>query len=106
MTTTWKKVPVQPTDEMRDAGNVHVLSRGTLFAAWRDMLSVAPDAPPESVPAELIQDLVGIAVGRIVHIYNGSCPDQIEGENVRDDECPACQILMRVATEVAAPAQG
>lgn len=35
-------VPVEPTDEMRDAGNEIILDRGKLFRAWRAMLSAAP----------------------------------------------------------------
>lgn len=49
-----------------------------------------------SVVEELVLDLEGIAVGRTAHVFNGSCPDQVEGEMVRDDECPACQILLRL----------
>ena len=30
-------VPVTPTDEMRDAGNVHIRNRANLFAAWGAM---------------------------------------------------------------------
>lgn len=35
-------VPVEPTDEMRDAGNEIILDRGKLFRAWKAMLSAAP----------------------------------------------------------------
>jgi hypothetical protein len=48
------------------------------------------------VPAKLVHDLEGIAVGRTAHLFNGSCPDQVEGEMVRDDECPACQVLLQL----------
>lgn len=54
------------------------------------------DVSAPGVPPELVHDLAGIAVGRIVHVFNGSCPDQVEGESARDDECPACRILLRV----------
>ena len=45
----WKLVPVQPTDEMRDAGNVIILDRGALFAAYRAMLNAAPQ-PAQPAP--------------------------------------------------------
>lgn len=45
--------------------------------------------------AELLSELVSIADGRIKHVFNGSCPDQVEGHAVRDDDCPACQVLKR-----------
>ena len=35
-------VPVQMTDDMRDAGNIHVLNRGTLARIWADVLAAAP----------------------------------------------------------------
>lgn len=40
-----------------------------------------------------MQSLTAIADGRIRHVFNGSCPDPVEGPSVRDDECPACKIL-------------
>ena len=38
-------VPATPTNAMRDAGNAHVLSRSTLFAAWNAMISAAKEQP-------------------------------------------------------------
>lgn len=61
----------------------------------RDALAM-PNTCTPALPAELVTDLAGIAVGRTAHVFNGACPDQVEGELVRDDECPACQILMRL----------
>lgn len=55
-----------------------------------------PQIGSSIVPAELVYLLEGIAVGRTAHVFNGSCPDQVEGEIVRDDECPACQVLLRL----------
>lgn len=44
-------VPVEPTDEMRDAGNEVVLDRGKLFRAWKAMLSAAPQPEAQDIPA-------------------------------------------------------
>lgn len=44
-------VPVEPTFEMRDAGNVYTLNRSTLFAIWRAMLDAAPTVNAEQVQA-------------------------------------------------------
>lgn len=41
-------VPVQMTDEMRDAGNAYTHNRSTLICIWRDMLAAAPSAKKES----------------------------------------------------------
>lgn len=35
-------VPVEPTDEMRDAGNVWTLNRSTLMRVWDAMIAAAP----------------------------------------------------------------
>jgi len=42
----------------------------------------------------LITQLIDVATGRIPHIYQGTCPDVIEGHQVRDEECPACRIVI------------
>lgn len=46
------------------------------------------------VAADLIEGLVKIATGELKHVYNGLCPDAVEGPLVRDPECPACQLLL------------
>lgn len=78
---------------------IHAASAFKAAKPVRDELRAALTLPRSSksvVPAELVNDLEGIAVGRTAHVFNGSCPDQVEGEMVRDDECPACQILLRL----------
>lgn len=42
------------------------------------------------------QGLEAIATGQIRHQYAGACPDLIEGATVRDEECPACQVLLQL----------
>jgi hypothetical protein len=42
---------------------------------------------------ERVRRLEQIADGRIQHLYRGSCPDQLEGPDVRDPDCRACEIL-------------
>ncbi|MCV4061232.1 hypothetical protein OD781_08805 [Pseudomonas aeruginosa] len=39
--------------------------------------------------------LYHIATGQTPHVYNGMCPDALEGHAVRDDECPACKAIIR-----------
>lgn len=41
-----------------------------------------------------LQALVDVGSGKLAHAYNGMCPDEIEGYDVRDDECPACRALV------------
>lgn len=43
---------------------------------------------------ETVAGLYAVATGQIAHVNCGSCPDIVEGALVRDDDCPACQLLM------------
>nr|WP_285311284.1 hypothetical protein [Stenotrophomonas maltophilia] len=38
--------------------------------------------------------LIAHAEGRVSHANNGLCPDQVEGHQTRDPECPVCQALL------------
>lgn len=54
MQQQYKLVPYQPTDEMRDAGNLNIRNRGALFAAWKHMWLAAPevDTQPSMFPID------------------------------------------------------
>lgn len=56
------------------------------------------DTPHES----LLRDLIDVGTGKIAHLNMGLCPGIVEGHDTRDDECPACKVLMQ-ATEAATP---
>jgi hypothetical protein len=43
-----------------------------------------------------IQALVDVATDKLPHLYEGSCPDRVEGHEVRDINCPACIAIERV----------
>lgn len=43
--------------------------------------------------------LVAHAEGRELHINAGNCPDELEGYDKRDGECPVCQALMALEAE-------
>ncbi len=49
-----------------------------------------------SFPQELIQHIHDVATCRLPHVYNGQCPDAVEGPDVRDVDCPACMVLIEV----------
>lgn len=75
----WRMVPVQPTDEMRDVGNVIIKDRGALFAAYRAMLDVAPQpAQQEPVGVKfnegLWQEREALAEARQQDKGLGACP--------------------------------
>ena len=52
----------------------------------------------------LIKQLIDVATGATGHLNNGMCPDFITGNNSRDEDCPACQVLIeadRIAQQAA-----
>ena len=52
----------------------------------------------------LIRQLIGVATGATGHLNNGMCPDFITGNDSRDEDCPACQVLIeadRIAQQAA-----
>ena len=51
-----------------------------------------------------IKQLIDVATGATGHLNNGMCPDFITGNNSRDEDCPACQVLIeadRIAQQAA-----
>ena len=52
----------------------------------------------------LIRQLIDVATGATGHLNNGMCPDFITGSDSRDEDCPACQVLIeadRIAQQAA-----
>lgn len=43
----------------------------------------------------LLSDLFDVVQERVPHVYNGECPE-VNHMDWRDQECPACQVLLRV----------
>lgn len=66
--------------------------------SWMKSPGIRPaPATMRDVAAQLIKhidDLTKIATGELRHVYNGGCPDEVEGPMARDPDCPACQVLM------------
>lgn len=46
------------------------------------------------ISLEAVAGLYAVATGQLTHVNCGSCPDILEGALIRDDECPACQLLL------------
>lgn len=47
-----------------------------------------------ALAGDIIRNLIAVATGQVAHVYMGQCPDQIEGHETRDHDCPACQAIM------------
>lgn len=43
---------------------------------------------------QIIRDLIAVATGQVDHLKMGQCPDQVEGHETRDHDCPACRAIM------------
>jgi len=57
---------------------------------------------PMTLPADVLAGLYAIGTGQVLHAFMGLCPDQVEGDEVRDDECPACRLLIAADQALAA----
>lgn len=47
------------------------------------------------IPDSVLAGLYAVSSGQVEHVFNGLCPDSVEGYEVRDDECPACIELIK-----------
>lgn len=67
-----------------------------LFARWAESAGMCADAllaasePKKADPCEVLRK---VGDGTLRHLYRGFCPDSVEGPNVRDPDCPACQAI-------------
>ena len=59
----------------------------------------ARTAPPEPVNARLL----AVATGKIPHLYEGRCPDSVNGPESRDPDCPACQAIAAAEAQQESP---
>lgn len=74
-------------------------------AAWEEAVKAAQaqtdsDRPSSKLEAGVatggqpaIEVLIRHARGEVSHLYQGACPDSIEGGEVRDDRCPVCAAI-------------
>ena len=70
-----------------------------------------PDEWPRADPAApSVDELDGIRsflTGQTRHRYMGSCPDELEGPDVRDPECNACEVTDTILRRLSgAPQEG
>ena len=59
-------------------------------------MSHEPKPQPITLPLDVLAGLYAVGTGQVHHVFNGLCPDQLEGPLVRDEDCPACRALMAV----------
>jgi hypothetical protein len=61
------------------------------------------DSRASSAQIDLLRRARAVATGELSHLYRGSCPDAVEGIEVRDDDCPVCQVLQEIDAVLASP---
>lgn len=70
--------------------SLHIEDKGGRSSAIRRQAVVEGAA----LASKVVLDLIAVASGQVEHVYLGQCPDQIEGHEARDHDCPACQAIM------------
>ncbi len=53
-----------------------------------------------TISSSVLLQLLQVASASIPHSFNGQCPDVVEGPDVRDHDCPACQALIAAENEI------
>ncbi|MFU4907926.1 hypothetical protein ACM7ZU_10275 [Pseudomonas aeruginosa] len=100
-------VPVEPTREMfiainkeddkAYAGGCH---HGAQFEwLWAAAIEAAPRPNGLTVSESALDTLRKAASGEVKHLNNGLCPDDIEGHEARDPDCPVCGALIETGKE-------
>ncbi|MEX2023362.1 hypothetical protein PAE80_06025 [Pseudomonas aeruginosa] len=103
----YELVPVEPTREMfiainkeddkAYAGGCH---HGAQFEwLWAAAIEAAPRPNGLTVSESALDTLRKAASGEVKHLNNGLCPDDIEGHEARDPDCPVCRALIETGKE-------
>lgn len=61
---------------------------------WNDALDEVARLNGEQPTPDPAKSLARVADGTVPHVFNGMCPDAVEGHDSRDPDCPACQALI------------
>lgn len=73
---------------------VNIAPRGKSWQGGKLVTWIGGHPTRETMLHSARQTLISHADGRVSHARQGSCPDEVSGHDVRDDECPVCQALM------------
>lgn len=63
-----------------------------LYRAYIEALEKRLGIPMSEAEAKAI--LMDYAKGKVRHRYMGQCPDDLEGQDVRDEDCQVCRALV------------
>ncbi|HFN4543865.1 TPA: hypothetical protein ACGSPD_001803 [Pseudomonas aeruginosa] len=85
------RVVVVPNRLLRssDIASIHHHSIG-----WNACLDELARINGMTVSESALDTLRRFATGNVKHLNNGLCPDEIEGHEARDPDCPVCRALL------------
>lgn len=66
---------------------------------WNACLNELARLNGKTVSASALDTLRRFATGEVGHLNNGHCPDDIEGHEARDPDCPVCRALIETGKE-------
>ncbi len=89
------RVVVVPERKLLNAG-VPGLNRNS---GWNDCLDELARLNGLTVSESALDTLRKAASGEVKHLNNGLCPDDIEGHEARDPDCPVCRALIETGKE-------
>lgn len=85
-----------------DVARIAGCSIGTVYRYFPDRVAILDRLRPHRNEYRLaVENLLAVATGREEHLYQGGCPDDVEGWETRDPECKACQVLVDAERVVA-----
>ncbi|HFX2685863.1 TPA: hypothetical protein ACV5QX_000844 [Pseudomonas aeruginosa] len=89
------RVAVVPERKLLNAG-VPGLNRNS---GWNACLDELARINGMTVSESALDTLRKAASGEVKHLNNGLCPDDIEGHEARDPDCPVCRALIETGKE-------
>ena len=103
---------VELLDTIHDEPAVQLASAELAIAAAAvSAEALALPAPMSNTQAERVEALaalvlVAFAEGRVQHLNRGLCPDEVEGPDTRDPDCPVCLAITSIAARNTTQQQG
>ncbi|MBG4381418.1 hypothetical protein I5F46_32095 [Pseudomonas aeruginosa] len=87
--------PLNEGDARRECGEYGAAMQRGYNACLRKLARLNGLTVSESA----LDTLRRFATGKVMHLNNGLCPDDIDGHEARDPDCPVCRALIETGKE-------
>ncbi|MCV3851707.1 SGNH/GDSL hydrolase family protein [Pseudomonas aeruginosa] len=87
--------PLNEGEARRECGEYGAAMQRGYNACLRELARINGMTVSESA----LDTLRRFATGNVKHLNNGLCPDDIEGHEARDPDCPVCRALIETGKE-------